>query len=79
MPEKIDETVYVSERWPLVVDTTEQAGRYLRYQRGSYLMAENPSDMEPEHLRKLLVGALKHGSQLAIRFMSFENRDLAEL
>ena len=79
MPEKIDEVVYVSEKWPCVIDTTEQAGRYLRYQRGSFLIAESPSDMEPEHMRKLLVGALKNGSQMAIRFMTFEGRDLSEL
>ena len=31
MPEKIEEVVYVAEKWPCVIDMTEQAGRYLRY------------------------------------------------
>ncbi len=31
-------------------------------------MAESPADMAPEHLRVLLVGALKHGSTMTVCF-----------
>ena len=71
--------MYVEERWPLIVDATDQAGRYLRYQRGSFLVAESREDMAQEHLRKLLVGALKHGSQMTLRCMTFQGRDLSDL
>ena len=40
LPDAMDEAVFVREKWPLVVDPTGQAGRFLRYQRGSYLLGD---------------------------------------
>lgn len=68
LPDAMDEAVFVREKWPLVVDPTGQAGRFLRYQRGSYLLGDSPADMEPDHLRPLLLGALKHGSTMCVAF-----------
>ena len=68
LPDAMDEAVFVREKWPLIVDPTGQAGRFLRYQRGSYLLGDSPADMEPDHLRPLLLGALKHGSTMCIAF-----------
>ena len=76
VPQAIENAIYVQERWPLIVDTTEQAGRFLRYQRGSFLMAESERDMDKEHLRQLLVGALKYGSMMTICFTTLDNVDV---
>ena len=75
VPSAIENAIYVHERWPLIVDPTEQAGRFLRYQRGSFLMAESERDMERDHLRQLLVGALKNGSMMTICFATLDNVD----
>ena len=56
LPDAIDEAVYTHERWPLIVDPDGDASRFLKYQRGSFLLGFNPSDMESTKLRKLLVG-----------------------
>ena len=66
LPAALEHVIYVEEKWPLVVDPTEQASRFLRYQRGSFLIGESARDMDPEHLRQLLVGCLKCGSTFVI-------------
>lgn len=66
LPDAMDRAVYVHERYPLVVDPSGQATRFLKYQRGSMLMAGNPADMAPESLRRHLVDAIKHGVLLVI-------------
>ncbi|KAF4323358.1 hypothetical protein BBO99_00003296 [Phytophthora kernoviae] len=68
LTDAMDTAVYVEEKFPLVVDPTGQATRFLKYQRGSMLMAANPAEMAPESLRRHLVGALKHGSLLIVNF-----------
>ncbi len=75
VPQAIENAIYIQERWPLIVDPTEQAGRFLRYQRGSFLMAESERDMDKEHLRRLLLGALQYGSMMTICFTTLENVD----
>ncbi|KAF1329213.1 Set3 histone deacetylase complex ankyrin repeat protein, partial [Globisporangium splendens] len=60
LPDAMDKAVYVMEQFPLVVDVSGQATRFLKYQRGTTLMVESPRDMAPESLRSHLVGALKH-------------------
>ncbi|KAH8061799.1 hypothetical protein JL722_3753 [Aureococcus anophagefferens] len=66
----------VRARVALVVDPTEQAGRFLRYQRGSFLIGESMRDMDHEHLRQLLVGCLKCGSMMTITYETLQNVDL---
>lgn len=46
--EAIEASVYAKERWPLIVDPTGQAGRFLKYQMGAYLMANLAPDMVAE-------------------------------
>ena len=38
LPDALEHCLYVDERWPLVLDPTEQASRFLRYQRGCFLL-----------------------------------------
>lgn len=39
LPDSIETCVFVRETWPMIVDPSGQSGRFLRYQRGSYLLA----------------------------------------
>ena len=48
------------------MDPSGQAIRFLKYQNGSFLHVHNPTQMEPESLRRALVGGLKHGSMLVV-------------
>ena len=76
LPGAMETALFVREKWPLVVDPTEQAGRFLRYQRGSFLIGESMRDMDHEHLRQLLVGCLKCGSMMTITYETLRNVDL---
>lgn len=79
LPDAMDKAVYVLERFPLVVDAADgQATRFLKYQRGSVLMAGNPRDMAPESLRRHLVGALKHGTLLVLDFDKLNTIELEQ-
>ena len=68
----MDEVVYSMEKWPLLLDPTGDAARFLKYQRGSFLLGYSPADMEQEKLRRLLVGALSAGSNMTIRYRTLE-------
>ncbi|POM65882.1 Ankyrin repeat domain containing hypothetical protein, partial [Phytophthora palmivora] len=74
----MDTAVYVMEKFPLVVDPSGQATRFLKYQRGTMLMVANPTDMTPDSLRRHLVGALKHGSLLIINFDTLVTLELEQ-
>ncbi|CAM9382190.1 unnamed protein product, partial [Discosporangium mesarthrocarpum] len=76
LPGAIEDAIYVKEKWPVIIDTTGQAGRFLKYQRGSYLLAQNPADMSKENLRARLVGNLRHGGNMTIVFESLKGVDL---
>ena len=45
LPDAMEAMVYVQSRWPLIVDTTGQATRFLRYQPGNFLSGMSPKDM----------------------------------
>ncbi|XP_070557094.1 IQ motif and ankyrin repeat domain-containing protein 1-like [Ptychodera flava] len=53
-------------RWPLVIDKSGRAATFLRYQYANYLTAVNPGDLQPETLRKALIGAIRYGKELTI-------------
>ena len=72
LPDALEHCLYVDERWPLVLDPTEQASRFLRYQRGCFLLGESQQDMERDHLRRLLVGCLKCGSTMCLAYSSVD-------
>ncbi|KAG3026218.1 hypothetical protein PC121_g8713 [Phytophthora cactorum] len=78
LTDAMDTVVYVAEKFPLVVDPSGQATRFLKYQRGTMLMVANPTDMAPNSLRRHLVGALKHGSLLVINFDSLVTLELEQ-
>ncbi|RLN96187.1 hypothetical protein BBJ28_00001656 [Nothophytophthora sp. Chile5] len=78
LPDAMDTAVYVLEKFPLLVDPSGQAARFLKYQRGSMLMAANPADMASDSLRRHLVGALKHGSLLIINLDALVSMELEQ-
>uniref|UniRef100_K3X276 Dynein heavy chain ATP-binding dynein motor region domain-containing protein n=1 Tax=Globisporangium ultimum (strain ATCC 200006 / CBS 805.95 / DAOM BR144) TaxID=431595 RepID=K3X276_GLOUD len=78
LPDAMDRAVYVMERFPLVVDISGQAIRFLKYQRGTTLMVESPRDMTPESLRSHLVGALEHGTLLILNFDTLNTIELEQ-
>ena len=65
-PDVLDASVYIHEKWPLVFDSEDCATRFLKYQPGNFLWAQNPSDVAKENLRKCLLGSLKFGTWLVL-------------
>ena len=68
LPEAVEQSVYVHERWPLMLDTSGQGYRFLKYQNGQFILVANPLDVQPENLRKALVSCIKHGTMLVLNF-----------
>ncbi|CAM9094400.1 unnamed protein product [Ectocarpus sp. 4 AP-2014] len=70
LPGAIEESIYVRDRWPVIIDPQGQATRYLRYQRGALLLGDNRADMEKDNLRARLVACLTHGGNFCVVFQS---------
>jgi ankyrin repeat protein len=66
LPDAMESIVYVKEKWPMIIDTTGQATRFLKYQTGNFHNAISPDEMSKESLRKSLVGCLKYGHDMTI-------------
>ena len=79
LQDAMDQAVYEHEKWPLIVDPSGQAARFLKYQRGAYLFAHNPKDMSKENLRRTLVGAMRYGSWLTISFETLEGMEIQNI
>ncbi|GMH62826.1 hypothetical protein TrST_g12881 [Triparma strigata] len=73
LPDAIEECVYTEDKWPFVIDPDGDASRFLKYQRGSFLLGSIPPEMEKTKLRKLLVGCLKNGSNMTVKYRTMEN------
>lgn len=71
LPQAIDDAVYVSQRWPLVIDPEGKAATYLRY-NSRIVNAMFADEVTPENLRKALVNTLKSGTWLTFNFDVFE-------
>lgn len=76
--EEIRECPYTTERYPLLLDPSGRAARFLRY-RGRLLQAVVPGDLEPERLRRGLTQCLHHGACLVLDFHDLPNYDLDAL
>eukprot|EP01038_Epipyxis_sp_PR26KG_P014696 gene14696-19745_t len=73
LPEAIEESIYVHERFPLIVDTTEQAGRFLKYQNGSYINFDDPVQCTASTLNRAVVHAIQHGRTVTLKFNSLDS------
>jgi hypothetical protein len=77
LPEAIEEAIYVHEKFPLIVDTTDQAPRFLRYQNGTFINIDDPT-ISKNSLNRSLVGAFTNGRTLTINAPSLEDPELAK-
>ena len=51
---------FALSRWPLVIDTSGQSSVFLRYRDTNYLNALRPKSMEPDVIRKAVMGAIRY-------------------
>ncbi len=72
LPSAIEECLYVNEKFPLIIDTTEQAGRFLKYQLGSFVNFEDLTVMNARNLNRNLVGAMLHGRTMTVQMNTTE-------
>ena len=73
LPDAIEESVFVYEKFPLIIDPTEQSSRFLKYQMGSYINNDDPIQMDMKNLNRCLVGALRYGRTMTLKFNTLEN------
>jgi hypothetical protein len=78
LPERIEDAVYVQEKYPLIIDPTEQSMRFLKYQLGSYYDIKDPA-ITKDQLNRSLVGALQWGRNLTLCVEDFAKIDEAQL
>eukprot|EP00760_Papus_ankaliazontas_P006311 PhM_4_TR12990/c0_g1_i1/m.67236 len=55
-----------AKKCPLLVDISARASVFLRYRDTNYLDSFQPSNMEPEAIRKALLGGLRYGKPVII-------------
>eukprot|EP00501_MAST-03F_sp_TOSAG23-6_P000948 GSMAST32.ASY1.ANO1.984.1 assembled CDS len=67
LPDAMDTACHVYNKWPLVIDSTGNANRYLKY-NGAYIMANLPSEVQGENLRKIFIACLKRGNTMILNF-----------
>lgn len=72
LPDAIEEAVYVHEKFPLIIDTTEQAGRFLKYQTGTFISYDDPIQAQKSNLNKSLVGSFQFGRTFTLKFKTLE-------
>lgn len=72
LPDAIEEAVYVHEKFPLIIDPSEQAGRFLKYQTGTFTSFDDPIQSRAENVNKALVGALQYGRTFTLKFKTLE-------
>jgi hypothetical protein len=58
------------ERFPLIVDPSGQAMRFLKYQLGSFFRSDDLVAFTKERLNVALAGALQHGKTMTLHFPS---------
>lgn len=75
LPSAIEDSLYIQEKFPLIIDPTGQAGRFLKYQLGSYTRSDDIQHFTAEHLNRYLVSALQFGRTLTVSFESLEGVD----
>lgn len=71
LPEAIEECVYVHEKFPVIIDPTEKAKLFLKYQTGSFLTS--PEFADKDLVNRCLAGCLIHGKTFTASFDSVES------
>eukprot|EP01063_Lacrimia_lanifica_P025428 TRINITY_DN33237_c0_g1_i1.p1 TRINITY_DN33237_c0_g1~~TRINITY_DN33237_c0_g1_i1.p1 ORF type:complete len:536 (+),score=233.72 TRINITY_DN33237_c0_g1_i1:48-1655(+) len=55
-----------SDKWPLVIDYTGRTSVFLRYRNTNVINTMHPHQMEPEQIRKSLLGSLRWGKPMVV-------------
>jgi len=71
LAQEINDCVYTSSKYPLIIDASGQAAQFLKY-RARYLSIFKKGDFEKESLRTALVQALHNGAWLVLDFDNLE-------
>jgi len=58
--------VKASGRWPMIIDENDRALVFLRHRDCNIINVLDAHEMEPEYLRKSLLGALRYGKPMVI-------------
>jgi hypothetical protein len=69
---EIQDSLYVQERFPLIIDPSGQAARFLKYQLGAYVKSDDIENFTSSKLNRALVGALQFGRTLTLSFETLE-------
>jgi hypothetical protein len=65
LPEQIEQSIYIEEKFPLIIDPTNKARLFLKYQLGSFI---KHTEFHQTNLNRALVGAITLGRTLTISF-----------
>jgi hypothetical protein len=57
LPEAIEESVFVHEKFCIIIDESQQASMFLKYQMGAFIYFDDPTMFNPQSLNRALVGA----------------------
>ena len=72
LPDAIEEAVYVHEKFPLIIDPSEQAARFLKYQNGPFLSLDDPVQGTCHALNRALVASIQNGRTFTVKVQSLE-------
>ena len=56
-------------KWPLLVDPSGKTAIFFRYQGGNYVDAIKPGDVQPESIRRMLLGSIRFEKIILISFV----------
>ena len=73
LPDAIEESLFAIEKFPIIIDPQENASRFLKYQVGTFVLADiDHAAMQKDQLNRSLVGALQYGRTLTLKFKTLE-------
>lgn len=72
LPEQVEIALYEHEKYCIIIDPDELACRYLKYQLGSFISFDDIAHFQPEYLNRALVGAMRYGRTMTLKFNSLE-------
>ncbi|KAK3259728.1 hypothetical protein CYMTET_31288 [Cymbomonas tetramitiformis] len=67
-----------SGKWPLVIDVSKQVSVFLRYTDTNYVNACSSTNMEPNKLRRSLLGGIRYGKPMVLDLMDVDLMDEIE-
>jgi hypothetical protein len=72
LPEAVEEAIYVHEKFPCVIDPTEQANRFFKYQSGAYVNMDALLNDPSTSLNRALVTSFLNGRTMTVKSSSLK-------